>query len=306
MKVLYEGTDISKEVYINRCEHETFAEKRADRLMIRFVDSSGLWSKWGPKSGDKIRFINDAADTGDMYVTEIHPTNGLITFYATALPITGKTKKSRVWENFRLLQIAEDIASEHGLKFKSYDVTDRAYAYIRQERQSDFDFLQARCLLEGCAMTVYDGTLIVYDEQKREQAQATTTFKIGDDGVFEYCDQSAQAYSSAEVVSGKYRGACYDQSVATGLVLRPTHEIPCASDAEALRFARGILRDANKLQYTGAFRRRLTCDYAAASVARIETSKAEMWNGKVFITRTRMDHVRGEIKVFFRRMLEGY
>lgn len=306
MNVFYEGTDITKEVFINRCEHETFAEKRADRLMIRFTDSKKLWNSWGPRSGDKLRFVNGAADTGTMYITDIRPTNGMITFFATAMPPTGRIEKSRVWEDFSLVQIAEDIAAQHGLQFESYDVADYTYRYIRQEGQTDFDFLQSRCLLEGCAMTVYNGTLVLYDEQAREREAATATFKIGDDGVFEYRDRSAQAYSSAEVVCGKYSGVCYDENVSTGLVLKPRREIACASNAEALRFARGILRDANKMCYSGAFRRRLTCDYAAESIINIETSKAGSWDGKVFITRLRMDHVRGETKVFFRRTLEGY
>ncbi len=306
MNVFYEGTDITKDVYINRCEHETFAEKRADRLMIRFVDSKKMWDSWGPRSGDRLRFVNGAADTGTMYVTDVRPSNGAMTFFATALPPSCNTKKSRVWENFSLIQIAEDIASQHGLQFASYDVTDYKYSYIQQVCQTDFDFLQSRCLLEGCAMTVYNGILILYDEQAREQEAAVTTFKIGDDGVYEYSDRSSQAYSSAEIVSGKYIGTYYARDVETGLVLRPMREIACASNAEAIRFARGILRDANKMQYCGAFRRGITCDYAAASIINIETSKAASWNGKVFITRLRTDHVRGETKVFFRKPLEGY
>ena len=35
MKLIYNGVDITSRVFINRCEHETFAEKRADRLLIR-------------------------------------------------------------------------------------------------------------------------------------------------------------------------------------------------------------------------------------------------------------------------------
>ena len=54
MKLIYNGVDITSRVFINRCEHETFAEKRADRLLIRFVDSGNRWNAWQPKSGDTI------------------------------------------------------------------------------------------------------------------------------------------------------------------------------------------------------------------------------------------------------------
>lgn len=306
MKLIYNGADITKSVFINRCEHETYAEKRADSLMIRFVDSGNRWNAWQPKSGDTIRYRDGAADTGVMHVSRIVPSNGLITFYATTMPPTGDTVKSRAWENIRLLKIGEDIAAEHGLRFQSYGVTDRVYAYIRQDNRSDFDFLQARCLLEGCAMVVYDGKLVIYDERTRESARATTRIKIGDDGRFEFSDRSGESYSSAEIASGEYFGAFYANDVTTGRVLRPRQPIECASNEEALRFARGILRDANKNAYTGSFRRKLTRDYAAGSVVEIENTKASRWNGRVFITRTRMDYVKGEIKIFFRRPTEGY
>lgn len=306
MKVYYQGVDVTKEVYVNRCEHETFAEKRADCLKIRFTDSRGLWNAWKPKSGDKIRFVKDAADTGEMYVASVRPENGLITFYATSMPPTGAVVKNRTWENFRLLEIGEDIAAEHGLTFKSYGVTDQVYPYICQENQSDFDFYQTRCLLEGCAVVIYDGCLIVYDERQRENASASATIKVGEDGVFNFQDRSALSYSAAEVVSGDYKGVFYDQTVSVERILHPRRQIECSSNGEALRFARGILRDMNKNAYTGSFRRRITCDFAAGSVINLSVAKADSWNGKVFITRTRTDFAKGETKIFFRRTLEGY
>ncbi len=155
-------------------------------------------------------------------------------------------------------------------------------------------------------MAIYDGCLIVYDEKIRENSEATATISVGEDGVFEFQDRSAFSYSSAEIVSGEYQGAFYDATVGTERVLRPRKEIECASNEEALRFARGILRDANKKAYTGSFRRRIAYGFAAGSVIDIAVAKASKWNGKVFVTRTRTDYVNGETKIFFRRPLEGY
>lgn len=306
MKLYYNEVDITKEVYINRCEHDTYAEKRADRLKIRFTDNRNLWNSWGPQTGDTIRYTNGAADTGKMYITQIQPQNGLITFTATSLPSTAGTKKSRVWEGFRLLEIGEDIAAEHGLTFESYGVTDRVYTYIKQANITDFEFLQYRCMLEGCAMIVYNGKLVMYDEQARESEAATKTIKIGEGGVYEYTDRSALSYGSVEFTFGDYSGVYYDSSANADRVLHPKTDIECTSNAEALRYARGILRDANKNAYTGWFRRKLTCDFAAGSVVNIETEKASAWDGKVLITHTRADYARGESKFFFRKPLEGY
>ena len=39
---------------------------------------------------------------------------------------------------------------------------------------------------------------------------------------------------------------------------------------------------------------------------RIETAKAEEWDGDVFVTQVRHDFIRNETKLWFRKPLEGY
>lgn len=306
MKLLYEGIDIAGKISINRCEHETNAERECDRLLLRFNDADGLWNFWKPVRGEKVQLVDGADDTGIMYITSIEPENGLFTLRAISMPLSGETVTSRSWEDVRLLQIGQDIASKHGLKFKVYDVTDRVYKYIKQERMTDFEFLHWRCQLEGCAMIIYDGALILYDEHKTESQAATDTIEVGADGFFKYFDDSATSYGSAEIVSGNFRGTYKDANANTGRVLRPKKAIDCSSNSEALRFAKGLLRQANKNARTGSFRRKLSRAYAAASVVNIKTGKASVWDGKIFITRTRHDFLTGETKVFFRKPLEGY
>ncbi len=306
MKLLYEGIDIAGKISINRCEHETFAEKRSDQLVLRFNDAAGLWNFWNPVRGEKVQLIDGSDDTGKMFITSIVPENGLFTLRAMSMPLSGETVSSRSWENVKLFQMGQDIAAKHGLTFKTYGVTDRTYSYIKQERLTDFEFYHRRCQLEGCAMLIYDGALIVYDEKQMEAQTPTGSIKVGDDGFFTYNDDSAQSYSKAEVVSGKFSGSFSDAKANTSRILRPKEPIECTSDAEAIRFARGLLRQANKNARTGSFHRKLSRGYAAASVVNIETSKAKAWDGKVFITRTRHDFLTGETKIFFRKPLEGY
>ena len=306
MKLLYEGVDITSKVSINQCEHETFAEKRSDRLLIGFNDGAGLWNHWKPARGERVQLIDGASDTGVMFVTSIAPENGLFTLRAMSMPLSGENVYSRSWEDVRFLQIGADIAAKHGLKFKSYHVTDQMYPYIRQERQTDFEFYHRLCQLESCAMLIYDETLIVYDEHQMEAQAAKETIKIGADGRFQYSDDSAQCFGAAEIVCGSFRGTYADKNASSGRVLQPKAAIECNSTTEAARFARGLLRAANKNARTGCFRRSLSKGIAAASVVNIETDKASVWDGKVFVTRTRHDYMTGETKVFFRIPLEGY
>lgn len=306
MKLLYEGIDIAGKISINRCIHETYAEGMSDQLTLRFNDAAGVWNFWKPVRGEKVRLVDGSDDTGIMYITSIVPENGLFTLRAMAMPLSGETVNSRSWDNVKLLQLGADIAAKHGLTLKTYNVTDQVYSYMKQERLTDFEFLHRRCQLEGCAMLIFDNCLVIYDENKMESQPATDTIKVGADGFFTYSDDTAQSYGSAEVVSGNFKGSFTDSKGNASRVLRPRDPIDCTSSAEAIRYAKGLLRQANKNTQTGTFRRRLSRSYAAASVVNIKTEKASNWNGKIFITRTRHDFVTGETKIFFRKPLEGY
>lgn len=306
MKLYYEGVDITASVSVKRCEHETFSERRSDRLSVCFNDAKSLWDKWKPMQGQKVRIVEGGSDTGVMYITGIMPENGLFTLRAMSMPLSGETVNSRSWEDVRLHQIGATIAAAHGIKFQSYKVTDRLYSYLQQAMETDFEFLHRLCQLEGCAMVIYDETLIIYDEHQMEMEAASATIKIGVDGRFSYSDDYAQAYGSAEIVCGAYCGTYKDPRVNTGRILRPKKQIFCSSNGEAGRFARGLLRQANKNARTGSFVQKLTPGIAAASVINIKTDKASNWDGKVFVTRVRHEYVTGETKVFFRRPLEGY
>lgn len=306
MNIYYNGVDITGDVFINRCEHTTYAGGQADSLFIRFVDSKNLWDTWGVQLGDSIRFTDSSADTGTMFITDIIPENGLYTLFATALPLDASGRKTRAWEDFRLLQIAEDIAGEHGLTVDAYSVTDQTYSYIRQENEDDLAFFSRLCMLEGCAVAIYDGKMVVYNEQAREAEAAVMTIKIGLDGVFRFDDHSAGAYGAAEIRSGDFFGRFDAPGAVSAAVLRPSAPIMCASDAEAIRFAKGLLRAANKGLSSGSFVRELTTEFAAGSLVTLENVREPSWNGKMFVTKTRSDFVRGQTKIFFRRPLEGY
>ena len=305
MKLIYQGVDIYPEVSINSCIHEIYAEKRSDTLKIRFNDTKGLWNKWNPMQGDVIEVVEGPARTGKMFVTSIKPENGLYTLRAMSMPLSGEVVKNRSWEAVRFLQLGEQIAQEHGLTFKSYGVTDQVYPYLSQNSQTDFEFLQTRCMLEGCALVIYDGNLIIYDELYLESQPPAGEIYVGPDGVFEYQDNSAMSYGSAEVVSGGFKGK-FTVAGNTSRILRPREPLKVTSDAEATRYAKALLRMANKYSYTGWIEDNLQLKYAAASVVRITTERQDLWNGPVFITHIRHDYVARKSKIFFRKPLEGY
>ena len=171
MNFYYNGTDIYNDVSVNYCVHEMFAEKQADTLVIRFNDTKGIWSKWQPAAGDTVRFKEGASDTGKMFIHSMKPENGLFTIRAMSMPKTAKIRKSKSWEGVRFLQLANEFAGNHGLTFKNYGCEDQVYPYIKQSNEGDFSLFSRLCMLEGCQMLIFDGSLLAYNEHYIEQQE---------------------------------------------------------------------------------------------------------------------------------------
>ena len=305
MNLYYNGVDIYGDVSVNYCVHEMFAEKQADSLVLRFNDTKGVWSKWNPAEGDEIRFKEGASDTGKMFIHSMKPENGLYTIRALSMPVTGKTKKSKSWEGVRFLQIANEIAAAHGLTFENYGCADQVYPYLSQDNETDFALFSRLCTLEGCQMLIYDGKLLAYNEAYIEAQTVAGSLEVDENGNFAYRDNRAACYGSCEVNSGSFSGSFKAPGATGSAILRPDN-IKATSNSEAARFAKGLLRNANKYGHTGQFSKSLLTGYAAASLLTLKTPKASAWDGPVFVYKVRHDFVGNKSTLYFRDLLEGY
>ena len=306
MKILYNGTDIAADVSVNYCVHEMFAEKTADMLVLRFNDPKGTWSKWNPATGDTLRLKEGAGDTGKMFLHSIKSENGLFTLRAMSMPESGATVRSKSWEGIRFLQLGNEFAANHGLTFQNYGCPDQVYKFLKQDNETDFALFSRLCMLEGCSMLIFDGKLLAYREQYIEAQTPAASLTIGQDGVFSYQDNRGSRYGSCTVESGKYSGTFKAPGEKNKAVFRPPFPVAVTSNAEAARFAKGLLRNANKYGRVGQFAKSLLTGYAAASMVTLKTDKASAWNGNVFIYKVRHDFVRNQSTLYFREPLEGY
>lgn len=305
IQLTYKGVDITRDVAISRCYHDMYAAGQSDTLHLRANDATNLWDKWGPQFGDEMQVDYGAIGTGTMFVTACTPMNGVYDITAQAAPPSGYEARDKAWQKVRLLQIGAEIADRNGLKFKSYGVTDQLYAYILQSNQSDFRFLHSRARLEGCAFLVYDKTLILYNEAYMESQAASETLNVTEDGDYRYIDKRAELYGSCLIENGLYTGN-FEVENGSSRILKPPADFYVGSNAEAARYAKGLLRSANKGCYGGYVRTRIMTGYAAASTVTLANVRAPSWDGTVFLDHIRNDYSQGKSKVFFRRPLEGY
>lgn len=306
MKILYEGVDIYPDISVHRCYHDMYAEKQSDELLLKLNDTRELWDSWNPKKGDTIAIEDGAAKTGKMFVESVVPESGIITLRAYSVPQSAKDTRSKSWEKVKFLQLAQEIAGRHGLTLETYGITDQTYDYVEQNNLADFAFFQNRCTLEGAAFLVYDGKLVVYDEARMESQQPVDTITITPANDFEYRDEGTNAYGSAEAVNGGLIGT-FTAPSGGDKVLRRILPFRMTDQSEADRFAKGLLRDANKNATVGTlWTGSLLRDYAAGSVVTLATEGVKSWDGTAFISWIRHDYVKTRSKLYLRKPLEGY
>lgn len=123
---------------------------------------------------------------------------------------------------------------------------------------------------------------------------------------FEYRENAGQLYGSAEIRNGGITGSFSAPSGGEQVFLKVV-SVSMSSQAEADRFARGILRDINKGVQTGIlWSGELLRNYAPGSMVELVTEGVPSWNGPAFISRIRHDYVKMRSKLYLRKPLEGY
>ncbi len=306
MIVYFEGADISEEISVSRCWHETHAQGRADSLMLEMNDKRRLWDKWRPQIGDSIEVREGAARSGRMFLHSILPRDGLYALFAMALPVAALEKRTNTWENAWLMQIAGEIAGRYGMEMETYGVTNRQYAYIAQKDERDFGLLHRLLLLESCAFLIYDRKIILYSIPYMEAQPAAMTLELDAASEYRLYEGESPLYARCEIRTGDYSGEYRADEMSTGLVYRPGHDIRAGSGPEAQRFARGLLRAANQDYREIVIWRELTSAIAPGSMVNIRVRANPSWDGDYFVRDIRHYYTENKSKISLRWRLEGY
>lgn len=304
MQVIYKGKDIYPSISVMACEHNMYAESQADSLVLRFNDTSRQWDGWKVEQEETIEVIEGAARTGKMFIYDVTPANGVYTLKAFSIPPTSKNRTSKSWEKVHFKQLCKEVAERHGLSYEEHGVTDQVYEYVVQNNLPDFVFLDQRCKLEGCAFLVFDGKLVVYSEAALEATSPQMLLTLDTEADFNYSDNTAKSYKSAEVVNGSRTGTHAAATESGSRVLHKNISIPMTNQAEANRFAKNLLRLENKNQRAGVISWDIQRELAPGSVLQLKTQGAKSWDGSAFIYKIRHDYIAERSKIFVRKPLK--
>ena len=246
MHLYFEGADITASVGISSASIIDGAGGQLDSVEVAFADTQGDWSRWQPQPDQIIRLTEEGFDSGDCFVDQIEQARGLYILRGLSAPSGAKEPRSRSWERPTLMQLAGDAAAGLGFALAPYGIDNPTYDWVDQDGEPDLSFLAGRCALEGIAVKVNSRKLILYGEAAFE-ARAPVR-RIRPEDLF-----GAPLYRSAR--QGTYAGCAVSYHGISGSWIIPgrtgetlLRRVYVTSAGEAQRFARGLLRRANRMQ----------------------------------------------------------
>jgi hypothetical protein len=277
VSLFFNGKQVDKDLapYLVSFKYNDGYSGQADDITIQLDDRERNWIKnWVPVTGGEIKAEivtwhwdqqgeKKKLPCGMFYLKSF--TYGgppdVVTMEASALPGEGNTskqeKRSKSWENVKLKTIASEIASRAKLKLVYESSSNPSYERLDQTEQTDFEFLIQLALKEGVTLKVSGASLVLFDEERYESADAAFDLELGVDNIISYSfetNSESAAYGACEVVytapktaksAAKTIKGSYKLPNVTGLpVLRVNEQVD--SVAEANRVAKNRLREQNK------------------------------------------------------------
>ena len=185
-------------------------------------------------------------------------------------------------------------------------VSDNYFKYIKQEVESDATFLAKIAMLEGAALVIFDGRIIMAKEKDLEAADPVA--ELDTNGSFiEIFDHSARAFGSALISVGQFKGAYTANNGSSRKLTERPGNLQASSSAECMIYAAGLLRYKNKgltgLKMTTA----LSPEIPAGVTCTLGGSSAPSgWTGTLFVHHIRHEFHKNQSTVFLRKPLEGY
>jgi hypothetical protein len=163
--------------------------KKADDLQFQLADRDKRFiSDWMPDKGVYVdvsiiceRWFSLNApplslDCGRFWIDSIdfELPQSTVSVKATSIPTTAHCKSSdetRGWENSTLKDISQQIAGENGMELDWQSDVNPKYARVEQTEETALGFLQKRAGEAKLAIKVHRNKIVVFDEQKLEEAE---------------------------------------------------------------------------------------------------------------------------------------
>ena len=311
VKVTVEGKDVTQDLsrFPLSVTYEDVSDGETDSVELEFMDADKLFiGDWFPTRGAtlELEFWRESW-SGDYEIVENLPLGTFeideitCSFPPSVAKIKGNScpqnsalrqvDQSRAWENFKLSEIARDIATKAGVELYFETTDDPTIKRAEQSEHSALSFLEKLCRDNGLCLKFADGKIVIFDEETAESQEPVATFDYGRSEIknFSATATLTEIYKSCEVnykdgkADQKYHGRADDSSKSDGKVLKINQQVD--SQAAAEKLAKKKLREKNKDE----FKLQLTCvgDFKLLSGQVVALKGFGFFSGNWFIERAR-------------------
>lgn len=284
------GHDATSYFEVERLQVTDNAGGRADAMELVFDPSNAGFYVAAPQVGDEIRATVGGYDSGNMFVDETRQTPEAYTVGAVSAPPAARVPRNQGWEDVRLTDVLEEVALRCGLGLEVYAEADYRYRRLKQEDETDLDFLRKRCMLECWTMKVYNGKIIVYDAVALANDEPGKTMAI--EGSYSLMHSRTAHFDAVRL---KTIGLTAEYRQGDGNRVLELSSIPFFSLGEGERYCKGILHAQNRHIKRLTFASGEENTFAAGGVIGV-TGEGEL-NGKYLIDRVRWDGQTGAATV---------
>lgn len=306
VQLTYEGKDITRDIspdmlsfVYNDNEHG-----KADDMTLKLKDDKGLWSgPWLPVKGDTVAAVIvqeyagdiNRLDCGRFTIDELAFSGppSIVEMKGVSVPLDTtirRLKKSRGWENVRLSEIAQDIASTGSIELQFLVDVDPLYDRIDQREESDLKFLQRVCEQEAYSVKVTDRQLVIFSTAQRETTAPVMTIKKGANNLksWSFKDQAHDLYGTVivsykDIKTGEVNQYTYtDPSVTDGRTAKLVKRADSIEEAE--RMAKAELRKKNRWGKSGTIG--LIGHTNLMTGVTINYEQGSAWDGKYLVSKS--------------------
>lgn len=346
--IQYNKVDITQSLqeYLVSVDYTDELTGKADDLQLTLNDPKWLWlSDWFPDKGATLegkictKYWNSTTEAekylsmGKFEIDEIEASGApnIVKIKAVSIPDNTTLRGTQItkhWEKITIQKIAKEKADNAKLELHYEAEEDHVLDRVEQTEISDLEFLNKLCTDHGLALKVSDGTIVIFEEKKledaepsicfiRPQTQITEAIVNANNQTLRMLEVSSWSFTTSlrdvykecrvEYQKGKTKekivGTFTDPNKTEGKTLLVKEEV--TDQAEAIRKAKKALRDKNKDEISAKIDLQGDTDLSAGITVIVKGFGK--FDGKYLMTTVRHS-VGGQYKcsITMRRCLNGY
>jgi len=210
LKITYNGKDITADVTANliMAEYTDNTEGKSDEISLQLEDVDAKWiGPWYPGKGNTLTMEFGYVDTamvsaGVFEIDEVEvqgpPDTITIRAIATGIKKAFRTKSSSAFENQTLRQIAQTIATKHGMTITG-TIENIKFARITQNQEHDLGFLRRISQEYGHIFSIRGSQLVFTSIYDIEKGKAVVSIDRTEMSSHSIRDKTSQVFKAAQV-----------------------------------------------------------------------------------------------------------